>query len=126
MGDVGSVPLGFLCGVLMLDLAVRHSLAAALILPLYFAADATITLGRRLLAGEKPWDAHRTHFYQRAAAAIGSHSQVVQRIVICNGVLVIAAVLAVTAPWLACAIAVAAVGALLFSLERAANSASLG
>ena len=121
MGDVGSVPLGYLMGVLMLDLAVRHSLAAALILPLYFVADATITLLRRLKAGEKPWDAHRTHFYQRAAAVIGSHAAIVKRVVICNAVLIIAAVLAVTAPWLACTIAVGAVGVLLWNLEKAAR-----
>ena len=124
MGDVGSVPLGFLMGVLMLDLAVRHSLAAALILPAYFAADATITLLRRLKDGAKPWDAHRTHFYQRAAAAIGSHAPVVTRVVICNAVLLIAAVLAVTAPGLAGAIAVGAVGGLLWGLERAASRKS--
>ena len=121
MGDVGSVPLGFLCGMMMLDLAVRHSLVAALILPLYFVADATITIARRLLAGAKPWDAHRTHFYQRAALALGRHAPVVVRIVICNAALMTAAVLAVTAPWLACVIAAGAVGLLLLSFERAAK-----
>ena len=126
MGDVGSVPLGFLCGMMMLDLAIRHSLAAALILPLYFVADATITITRRLLAGAKPWDAHRTHFYQRAALGIGRHAPVVVRIVICNAALMTAAVLAVTAPWLACVIAAGAVGALLVCLERAAKSRLIG
>lgn len=122
MGDVGSVPLGFFAGVLMLDLAIRHSLAAALILPLYFVADATITLFRRLLSGARPWEAHRTHYYQRAAAALGSHETVVTRVIICNGVLVIAAVLAITAPWLGFAIAVVAVALLLMELERCARS----
>ena len=37
-----------------------------LILPLYYLADATITLLRRLVKGEPFWQAHRTHFYQRA------------------------------------------------------------
>lgn len=122
MGDVGSVPLGFLMGLLMIDLAVRHSLAAAVILPAYFIADATITLLRRLAARERPWEAHRTHFYQRAAAATGSHARVVERVVVCNGVLIIAAVLAVTAPVLASAIAASAVVLLLLELERLARS----
>ena len=41
-------------------------MAAALLLPLYFVADATVTLARRARAGERVWEAHRTHFYQRA------------------------------------------------------------
>lgn len=121
MGDVGSVPLGYLMAVLLLDLAVHHSLAAALILPLYFITDATLTLFKRVLAGERPWDAHRSHAYQRAAAALGSHAAVVKRIIVCNGVLMIAAVLAITAPWLGIAIAVAAIVALFASLESAAR-----
>ena len=124
MGDVGSVPLGFLTGAMMLDLAIRHSLAAALILPLYFVSDATITLVRRLLTGAKPWEAHRTHFYQRAALGLGSHGAVVLRVTACNAALLIAAVLALTAPVLALALAFGAVGALLVNLERAAGRKS--
>ncbi|MGQ0673764.1 MAG: hypothetical protein ACT4N2_12925 [Hyphomicrobium sp.] len=118
LGDVGSVPLGFLAGILMLDLAVRHSLAAAIILPLYFAADATITLVRRLLAGARPWDAHRTHFYQRAAAARGAHAPIVRRVALCNAVLIVAALWALTSPLPAFALACCAVGILLIELTR--------
>jgi UDP-N-acetylmuramyl pentapeptide phosphotransferase/UDP-N-acetylglucosamine-1-phosphate transferase len=66
LGDVGSLPLGLLLGWLLLQLAASGHVAAALILPLYYLADATITLLRRLAAGEPVWQAHRTHFYQRA------------------------------------------------------------
>ncbi|HEX7198868.1 MAG TPA: glycosyltransferase family 4 protein, partial [Dongiaceae bacterium] len=59
LGDVGSVPLGYLLGFLLTDLAVRGYWKIALILPLYFLADATITLARRLLRGERVWQAHR-------------------------------------------------------------------
>src|SRR3546814_6996156 len=44
LGDVGSVPLGFLLGWLLLGLAAAGDWAAALILPLYYLADATIPL----------------------------------------------------------------------------------
>jgi UDP-N-acetylmuramyl pentapeptide phosphotransferase/UDP-N-acetylglucosamine-1-phosphate transferase len=40
MGDCGAIPLGFLVGWLMLVLARKGALAAAVILPLYFIADA--------------------------------------------------------------------------------------
>ena len=66
LGDVGSLPIGLLLGWLLVQLAGRGALAAAILLPLYYLADATITLVRRLIAGEKVWQAHRSHFYQRA------------------------------------------------------------
>jgi len=122
LGDVGSVPLGFLSGALMIWLAVQHSLAAALILPLYFVADATITILMRLRRGEKIWEPHRTHFYQRAARAVESHAVVVRRVALCNAILVGLAVLALSMPVTAFALAILTVGALLFWMEIASGT----
>ena len=47
-------------------LAGHGHLAAAIILPLYYLADATLTLLRRMANREPFWQSHRTHFYQRA------------------------------------------------------------
>lgn len=66
LGDVGSLPIGLLLGWCMLELAYRQQLTAALLLPLYYLADATVTLLCRLARREPVWAAHRTHFYQRA------------------------------------------------------------
>jgi UDP-N-acetylmuramyl pentapeptide phosphotransferase/UDP-N-acetylglucosamine-1-phosphate transferase len=66
LGDVGSLPIGLMLGWMLLELARAGGLAAALLLPLYYLADATITLLRRLARRERVWEAHRTHFYQRA------------------------------------------------------------
>jgi len=66
LGDVGSLPIGLLLGLLLLQLAWQQHLAAALLLPLYYLTDATITLLRRMARREPFWAAHRTHFYQRA------------------------------------------------------------
>jgi UDP-N-acetylmuramyl pentapeptide phosphotransferase/UDP-N-acetylglucosamine-1-phosphate transferase len=66
LGDVGSLPIGLLLGWSLILLAAQGHIAAAFLLPLYYLADATITLLRRLVNGEKVWKAHRTHFYQRA------------------------------------------------------------
>ncbi|KMO11584.1 glycosyl transferase [Methylobacterium platani] len=66
LGDVGSLPIGLLVAWLLYRLAGEGGLAAAILLPLYYLADATLTLGRRALAGEPVWQAHRSHFYQRA------------------------------------------------------------
>jgi UDP-N-acetylmuramyl pentapeptide phosphotransferase/UDP-N-acetylglucosamine-1-phosphate transferase len=66
LGDVGSLPIGLLLGWLLLVLAGNGGRAAALLLPLYYLADSTITLLRRATNGEPVWQAHRSHFYQRA------------------------------------------------------------
>lgn len=67
MGDAGSVPLGFLAGAL--GLAGRETGAWPLWFPLLvfapFILDASVTLLRRALRGERVWEAHRTHYYQR-------------------------------------------------------------
>ena len=66
LGDVGSLPIGGLLGWLLIVLAGAGHLAAALILPLYYIADSGITLWRRWRRGERVWQAHRSHYYQRA------------------------------------------------------------
>jgi UDP-N-acetylmuramyl pentapeptide phosphotransferase/UDP-N-acetylglucosamine-1-phosphate transferase len=81
LGDVGSVPSGYLLGFLLLDVAARGGWKIALILPLYFLADATVTLARRLAHGERVWQAHREHFYQQAAQRGLGHAAVVRRVI---------------------------------------------
>lgn len=66
LGDVGSLPIGLLLGWCLLELALQRQFAAALLLPLYYLADATVTLFRRMARREPFWAAHRSHFYQRA------------------------------------------------------------
>jgi len=88
LGDVGSVPLGYVLGFLLLGWAVRGYWKIALILPLYFLADATITLARRLLRGERIWQAHREHFYQQAVRRGLSHAAVVKRVIAADLVLI--------------------------------------
>ncbi|NVN84757.1 MAG: glycosyltransferase family 4 protein [Rhodopseudomonas sp.] len=91
LGDVGSLPIGLLVGWCLLELALRHHLAAALLLPLYYLADASLTLVRRLLNREPVWLAHRTHFYQRATDNGFSVLEVVSRVLATNLALVILA-----------------------------------
>jgi len=118
LGDVGSVPLGFLIGGLLLKLAADGYWAPALILPLYYLADASITLIRRLARGARVWEAHREHFYQRAVAAGRSHAQVSLAILSANVVLIGLSLAALAQPWLALAGACLVVAALLTWLAR--------
>lgn len=66
LGDVGSLPIGLLLGWCLLQLAWHQQIVAAVLLPLYYLSDATVTLLRRMARREPFWTAHRTHFYQRA------------------------------------------------------------
>ncbi len=67
MGDVGSVSLGFLGGTLIV-LGVQDGVFDLWVPVLVFSpfvVDATATVLRRALHGERVWQAHRTHYYQR-------------------------------------------------------------
>lgn len=84
LGDVGSLPVGLLLGWLLLQVAAMGHLTAALILPLYYLADATVTLVWRIARGETIWQAHRTHFYQCATDRGLAVPEVVARVFLVN------------------------------------------
>ncbi|MBV8775805.1 MAG: glycosyltransferase family 4 protein [Alphaproteobacteria bacterium] len=124
MGDVGSVPLGYALAFLLYELALRGDRAAALILPLYFLADATLTLLWRLARGERVWQAHRQHFYQRAVQRGLGHDTVVL-CVIATDLVLIGCAWAVVSGWSVAGLAVAAltVALLLVALGTAKRGA---
>jgi len=95
LGDVGSLPVGLMMFFMLIELAGMH-LAAALLLPLYYVADAGITLMRRLKRGENITQAHRSHFYQLATARGLSVMAVVSLVFAVNVAL---AVLAAVSIW---------------------------
>ena len=98
LGDVGSLPIGALVGWLLIVLALAGHLIAALILPLYYLADATITLIRRWRNGENIGEAHRSHFYQRATSGGFSVPQVTRDVFALNVLLAVLSVAAVKSP----------------------------
>ena len=118
LGDVGSVPLGFMTGWLLLLLAERGYWASALLLPLYYLADATLTLMAGIASGERIWRAHKRHFYQRAIRPDGNHGAVVRWILAGNLGLVGAAVLAIWEPIPALGFGGVITAALLVALDR--------
>lgn len=129
LGDSGSVPLGYLLGWLLLSLAAGGAWQAAAILPLYYLADATITLFRRIARGEKFWHAHRDHFYQAAIKRGLSHARVSTMIGLVNLLLIGLALISVLTgpatpgPWLALLAAAILVVALLAWLAGPRGSA---
>jgi UDP-N-acetylmuramyl pentapeptide phosphotransferase/UDP-N-acetylglucosamine-1-phosphate transferase len=95
LGDVGSLPIGLLLFWLLLQLAGSGHFVAALLLPLYYIADASITLLRRLARGERITEAHRTHFYQLAVVRGLPVITVVQSVFAVNLALAVLAALSI-------------------------------
>ena len=79
LGDVGSVPFGFSCGVLMMWMGMRtqHEGLWFSLLPLtmYFFLEGSVTLLRRMWRREKWWKPHREHFFQRLVRSGWSHAR---------------------------------------------------
>jgi UDP-N-acetylmuramyl pentapeptide phosphotransferase/UDP-N-acetylglucosamine-1-phosphate transferase len=98
LGDVGSLPIGLLLGWCLLQLAYDKQFAAALLLPMYYLTDATVTLLRRVARREPFWAAHRSHFYQRATDNGFTVWRVIGNVFALNVVLAILAIASVAAP----------------------------
>jgi UDP-N-acetylmuramyl pentapeptide phosphotransferase/UDP-N-acetylglucosamine-1-phosphate transferase len=94
IGDVGSIGLGFLMGFCLLAVASGSDrlFAACVISSLYYIADGGLTLLIRLVKGEKFWQPHLQHFFQKAVIKGSSHKTVVLRIIQCNFILMILSV----------------------------------
>jgi UDP-N-acetylmuramyl pentapeptide phosphotransferase/UDP-N-acetylglucosamine-1-phosphate transferase len=120
LGDVGSLPIGLLLAWLLALLACSGHVAAALLLPLYYLADATLTLARRVAAGERVWQAHRTHFYQRATDRGFTVIAIVGRVFAVNVALAALAVVSVALPVAWIGLAALAAGAALVAWLLAA------
>jgi Fuc2NAc and GlcNAc transferase len=86
LGDVGSGYLGYVVAVCALAAGRTNPVAlwVWLILGGAFFVDATVTLIRRVLRGERVYEAHRSHAYQRLARRWRSHGKVTVALLIVN------------------------------------------
>jgi len=79
MGDVGSVPVGFLLACLSIWTAQQSQwwlLIPLVMLQANFILDTFLTFVRRVVRGERWNEAHHEHFYQRLVRAGMSHTVV--------------------------------------------------
>ncbi len=97
MGDAGSGFLGLVLGIFSLQAAwvAPQLLWSWLILLAVFIVDATWTLMRRLLRGDKVYEAHRSHAYQYASRKFGRHLPVTLGVLVINLVWLLPIALAV-------------------------------
>lgn len=120
LGDVGSLPIGLLLAWCLLQLAFAGYLAAAVLLPLYYLCDATVTLLRRMARREPFWLAHRSHFYQRATDNGFTVIEVVRNVFALNVVLAALAGLSIylRSPLISIGLLIVGVGATALLLRR--------
>jgi len=106
MGDAGSGFLGLILGLMAVTatLVEPQLLWSWLILLGIFVVDATWTLFRRLLRGDKVYEAHRSHAYQYASREYGAHLPVTLVVLVINVLWLL--------PW-ACVVALGHVNGLL-------------
>ena len=116
LGDVGSLPIGLLLGWMLTLLAGHDHIAAAILLPLYYLADATITLLHRLASGKSIMKAHRRHFYQRAFDCGLGVNRIVSRVFAVNVILVAMAAVTILNNSRSLQITILAAGALLVGI----------
>lgn len=91
MGDAGSGFLGYAFAAYLLFSANADArfVWVWIILLAVFVVDATVTLVRRLLAGERWYAAHRSHAYQHAAVRCGRHLPVTLTVMAINGLVLL-------------------------------------
>lgn len=93
MGDVGSLALGAFFAIIAIvgTTGLNIPFLAFLILYAVYLADTGVTLLHRVIKREKWWQAHRSHFYQRAVQSGFSHAQVSLSVMLINIVLALLA-----------------------------------
>lgn len=125
MGDAGSTVLGLMLALVLL-VAVRHGhlpAPAAVVLPMLFVVDSTLTLLSRMARRRRWYDAHREHLYQWLARATGSHVAVSTGFLVANLTVVAPTVLLIRANpehgWMVAALAYVVAAVAWFGLRRA-------
>lgn len=98
-GDIGSMALGLLITVLIIESTEYLHIATIMILPLYFVMDATVTLVRRVAAGHHPFTPHREHFFQKILQAGWSTRHLLAAVFLLNAILCMIAIGWRSQPW---------------------------
>jgi Fuc2NAc and GlcNAc transferase len=92
MGDVGSTFLGAVFAVLVLQASSWPEALALLLVSTPILGDACLCVSRRLLAGQRVFQAHRLHLFQRLHQSGWSHASVSSLYIAATAVLAIALV----------------------------------
>ncbi len=94
LGDVGSIPLGFIAGfILIYNMIMYNLILPFLVIMLYYLLDSIATIILRFLKKENVFQAHSSHFYQKILRKGYSHEYVLKKIIYLHSILLILAIL---------------------------------
>ena len=94
LGDVGSIPLGFLAGFILIYHMIMYNLVFPfLIVMLYYLLDSITTIILRFLKKENIFQAHSNHFYQKILKKGYNHEYVLKKIIYLNFILLMLSIL---------------------------------
>tara|TARA_B100000963_G_scaffold361161_1_gene395185 strand:+ start:25 stop:612 length:588 start_codon:yes stop_codon:yes gene_type:complete len=114
LGDVGSIPIGFLLGFVIIYNVIKANLIIPfLIIMMYYLLDSIITIFIRFLKNENIFKAHSSHFYQKTIRKGYDHEYVLRRIIYLNIVLLFLAISSIYFPILSFLLAFASTSILL-------------
>lgn len=101
MGDVGSIPSGYLIGFIMISCFLTNGVLLPLIIVnMYYILDSTSTLLIRIVQKKNILKAHSDHFYQKMIRKGYQHSFVIKYIFGLNTILLILSFLSITFPFI--------------------------
>ncbi len=94
LGDVGSIPLGFIVGFIVIYNMITFNLILPfLIIMFYYLQDSIATIILRFLKKENLLQAHTSHFFQKMLRKGFSHDYVLKKIIYLHSILLILAIL---------------------------------
>ncbi len=115
LGDVGSIPLGFLMGFIIFYNMIKSDLLIPFfIIIMYYLLDSITTLAIRFMKGENIFRAHSSHYYQKAIRNGNSHAYVLTKIIYLNSILLFLAILSIYFPLLSLTLALLCTFTLIF------------
>ncbi len=118
LGDVGSIPIGFLAGYLIIYNEIKSDLFIPfIIIIMYYLLDSSITLVLRFFKRENIFEAHSSHFYQKIIRKGFSHNYVLKRIIGLNIVLLVLSYTSIQWPTISIITAIALTISLLLFFE---------
>ena len=114
LGDVGSIPIGFLVGFIIIYNTIKADLLIPfLIITMYYLLDSIITIFIRFIKKENIFKAHSSHFYQKTIRKGYDHKYVLMRIIYLNIILLFLALLSFYLPVLSFLLAFASTSLLI-------------
>ena len=119
LGDVGSIPIGYIVGLIIIkSFIVLNLIIPFIIIIMYHLLDSSLTLAMRIFNNENIFQAHSKHFYQKILRSGRSHSEVLNKIIMLNFLLLLLSVLSTKLPFLSLFLSITSTLSLLIYFEK--------